>query len=243
MYSYSQIATYLKCGMMYYWRYIEGKIIPPSAVTVQGKIIHRAICEYYKRKIAQESIEETIITDMTADIADIEMRQEINTDDDIKKVKGEIKDTAIKVIKKYLPFSKNILPKEVEKKIEIIIDNISFIGILDYVRNDDVIGEIKTTHKIELDKIHSTNQLTAYDILYRALTKKSPIFNCEIIQLKKEIQINCINTSRTLQQAINFWQIVKKVDEAIKKGIFLPASEEAYYCSSKWCGFWDLCKK
>jgi len=39
-----------------------------------------------------------------------------------------------------------------------------------------------------------------------------------------------------------FFDAVNQVHRAIKAGVALPAPEGAWYCSKKWCGYWEQCK-
>lgn len=35
---------------------------------------------------------------------------------------------------------------------------------------------------------------------------------------------------------------INQVHKAIQSGVAMPAPEGSWYCSQKWCGYWDQCK-
>jgi len=243
-YSYSQINMFLRCPRQYYFRYIEGKKIPPKSALTLGKSIHGGIEKNYSQKIgSHQDLPVGDICDVYSENFEFLKKETLWLPDENP---GKIKDEGYGLIKTYQKeIAPSIQPATVEEKFTIEFPNVdyAFTGIMDLTTDNDFVIDHKTTSRTPNQKEIGKNlQLTAYATGFRYLRKKQEKqLRLDYIMRKREPEIMSITTERDEQDIHSFLKLIGYIHEAIQSGLFYPNINNRL-CNEKWCGFWDLCQ-
>lgn len=252
--SHSQIQMFLKCGEQYRQRYIDGKIVPPSAALVRGKCGHHANEINFSQKI--ETRTDLPIDDVKDAFSDAWEREKYAiawTEKDLNGdspsvASGKVKDQGIALVeifqKEQAPL---IQPVAVEQTFDVHFDGPfpKLTGIMDRIDEDEAIAEVKFVSKAPpADDIITDIQLTIYELGYRAQHGRPPK------KLRKQWAVST-KVPKTVCQEVDhrdddtitrlMWRLQVAL-EALEKGVFIPAPHGAWWCSSIWCGYWTSCK-
>lgn len=201
-YSISQLLTYMKCPLHFYFRYVEGLRVPmPPAVTL-GKAVHSALETNFRQKIqSRKDLPINDVLDSFSDSFDAVDEETLWSEDESpEKVRGD----GANLIRAYMtgldwkgepmtyrelnpetrkyerkrvePLAPKIQPLLVEEPFEVRFDNdvgYTFVGRMDLVDDKGRIRDTKTTAKSPTqDMIDNDLQLTAYALGFRVKTGK-----------------------------------------------------------------------
>jgi hypothetical protein len=119
----------------------------------------------------------------------------------------------------------------------------NIMGILDLADDRDFIRDNKTASKSpNADAAIKSQQLTVYALLFRAFTGRRE----QGVALDTVVMTEAGNLSVKVQESKRDWTDIQSLKRrlevtiaAIKTGIFPPTDPEAWWCSEKWCGYWD----
>jgi len=261
----SQINTYLRCSLQWFWRYHEGIKIPPKGILTQSKCIHTAIEGNFKQKI------ESFLDLPTPDVLD-----SFSTEFDERKhetawFKDEkpalFKDEGITLLGGYQKtVSPTVQPSHVEYQFKLDFDNfdIPLVGRMDLVHSG-MIADNKCTGKapsVIANEAESSLQLTAYALAYREEFQKAEK-GVSIIALfrpnkskeqlshafvkkshkEKMVHIETFPATRD-QKAINrYLKLMAYIKYAIENDIYYPRDPSGWECSEQFCGYYQLCHK
>lgn len=121
---------------------------------------------------------------------------------------------------------------------------VDLVGTLDLSTLDGRIRDLKTTTrtKSKFDADHSL-QFTMYGELYTAATGKAPTgFDLDqIVLLKKGPEYKTVPTTRGPRDRAVLVARINALLAARKHGVFQPAPVGSWWCSPKWCGYWNTC--
>lgn len=133
----SQISSYLRCGLQYYFRYIENVMSPPSVAMMTGSGCHKGFEIYYED--AMESGGASTLTGaQVAEIAIAELETEAEEKD--IPLKGEEKDQTVQEIQiatsTYIEeVAPRVTPVSVEQEIRFeLLPGIQILAYIDLVR-------------------------------------------------------------------------------------------------------------
>jgi RecB family exonuclease len=252
--SVSALKMYERCPQQYAFRYVDGLRIPPGVAQIKGRAFHGGIAHNFRQKVqSRTDLPLDVVKDATAEAVDTEFAGEVFLNPDEKSVglatlRGTTKDAAVKMVgvhhEKIAPA---IQPALVEQKITLKPDPGKFpmniMGILDLADENDVIRDNKTASKSpNAEAAARSQQLTTYALLFRAFTGRRETG----VALDTVVMTEAGNLSVKVQESKRDWtdiQALKRRLEvtvaAIKTGIFPPTDPEAWWCSEKWCGYWD----
>jgi hypothetical protein len=251
----SQLNTFFGCGQQYYYRYIEGLIIPPSVALLSGKSVHSAADYNFSQKI-ESGVDEplSVLQDVAAETYYKESEDGFFVSEDEKssaeKIYNKGKDEAVKLVQPlHEKVAPKIQPKFVEKRFEIKIDGLPpILGFVDlYGTNLEtgkpILADIKTAKtKWSQSKADIATQPALYQAMTTAHGWETPDeFTFEVLVKSKEPYHETVTTTRTPD---DFWALIKRfriMDDQIKHGNFLPAEPGHWRCSPKWCGYWWKC--
>lgn len=234
--TFSQVAMYQRCPKQYFFRYVEGRKSPPSVPLVEGSSHHAWLDVNNRKKIqtgkymkAKESVE------MFVD--DFERRSE-----EVDNWEGDSFDRVVKrantMIVHYLDkVAPAIVPTGSEEKFEAVWDGTPVMGFSDLVEAD-TIWDYKVTGKPKTDRdVVGSLQLMAYA---KAFKKKKVGF----VSFNKKTANVTLTKAYAPKQQEKDWAVtvVAEVARAVRADAFPPTSPENWWCSSKFCGFWDICR-
>lgn len=242
--SVSQINTYIRCPVQYYYRYIEGLIIPPSAAITRGKSVHAGNELNYRQKM--ETHEDLPLSEVQEYVSATFDEQAKETDFQGED-KGKVKDATISLATLYHEeVAPAVQPKAVEEQVEVAFEgeDYTLLGYIDLIDQNGVIRDTKTAGRTPNESVLQDNlQLAGYSMMYRTLTgeeekgvaldylvaNKTP----KHVQLKAQVD----DAQRT-----RFLRTMDAVVKAIKAEVYYPNPNNTL-CSPKHCGYWEVCHK
>jgi len=250
--SHTQIQMYEKCGQQYYYRYCEGLKIPPGIALIQGATAHRVRDVDLKHKLETgENLVLEELEDFTSDRIDEAFAGEIVLDGEwedrpIQAVKGAVKDQSIALARldatEFLP---KIEPLEVEKVWLVQHDLLPkpIKMIIDLVTEDGQIRDLKTCGRSPARGDADTDpQLTLYALGRRIATgeEETSVRKDYLVKTKtpKAVFQTSTRDESDLQVVLNR---IARVCEGIEKELWIPAPTGAWWCSERFCGYWNQC--
>jgi len=246
--SYSQMNTYLSCGIRYEKRYIERIPQLSTPTLTAGKAVHTGIELNYKQKIETRiDLPVSDLKDCVSDAIERGFQEELFLMDDEKtvgkdKLKALWKDLSIKGVEVYhKEISPQVIPVGSEYEFLVPLwDDHELYGFIDVIDEKRIIRDTKTAKKAPAETVASTSQqLTAYAIAYESLFGKLPEkLSLDYIVLNSKPKKMIFETSRTPQDVTLFLQRLRRVINGIQKGVFLPPTE-AWVCL--YCQYREIC--
>lgn len=261
----SMIDLFCRCPHAFYLRYVKGLKKPPGVQLLRGRSVHHAGDVNFKQKIESHVDMKTndIIDCAVARFDDYLDNDEIGYSQEevsrgLKIIHGEVRDEvaahadvmANEQAPRYQPLS-------VEQSIEMELDDREFNvrGTLDLRSIDPVdvgtdnppetLTDFKTAgkKKSQSDADQST-QLSLYSCLYRYEHGRFPdrleLSTSVVTKTKAYSDIH-----ETTRAEAHYKALTARFDviwECMKTGNFAPASPTAWWCSRRWCGFYDDCR-
>jgi len=250
--SWSQIKMLQRCGKQYEFRYIEGKKIPPGVAAHIGSSTHQSIEKNLKYKIEQgELLPLDVVQDIARDalLTNWEMRGVLLLPEEkskgIKQVKGEAIDQAVALSRLHrVKAAPKIKPVSVEREWELDIKDAgwSIKGRID-IETPRGIRDTKTAGRSPVkDAAEKDSQLTMYALAYYVLNRKMPAY-VALDYLVKTKEPKFVS-QRSERRKEDFQALLNRITAAIKAieaGIFIPANEDNWMCSPRWCGYYSIC--
>jgi len=239
--------------MKYLYKYIEGLPDPASPSLVIGSSVHYTAATNLQNYIDVGSyLDVNDIPDMAADASKAEWdKQEIKLIDEREieigpeKTRGEAIDTAVSLsLLHYNELAPGFDPEFVEREFRIHLPNYDYdlIGGID-VQESGNLRDLKTAGKTPAKDAAERNlQLTIYAMAIAALDSKLPnmVTLDFLVKLKTPKVVICEST----RDKSDFHAVIKRVELAskiIRSGVYYPATDGAWWCSEKYCNYYDLC--
>lgn len=250
----TQIDSYTRCGEAYRRRYVEKERIPPGIALLKGSSVHKgAEINNLQKLTTHHDLKAQEIVDVAA--ADFDQRANKEavtlTEEDESRGKsivlGEALDSTVRMAGAY---AEKVAPKyqpqlvESRQKIEVPEAAHDLLAILDLVDDKDAVVELKTAGKTgKQDDWDSSVQLTIQALTMVAAKGKMPsaLKVEQIVDLKSGPKVVSWETHRSKPDFDALIQRYSAVSKAITTGVFTPATPGAWWCSSKFCGYWRTC--
>jgi len=244
--SFSQIDRYRKCGRQYAFIYLEGLRMPPGIALVKGSAVHRGIEYNSLYKVAtREEMKRSDVVDYTVSEFEKRMSEEevvVKDGED----PGAAKDSCVNLIDLYMgEISPTIQPMHVEAEIELNIDGVLPIKtVIDCIDDDERIRDYKTTGKSKTQAdIDNSLQMDIYAMAYHQKFGHWAIgSSLDVLVETKTPKYQRLDTVATVESVARAENIIRAVQSGIEKQAFGPAPEGAWWCGSKFCGFWSRCE-
>jgi len=248
----SQIASYLRCGEMYRRRYICKEVIPPGIALIKGRSIHTGAEANHRQKIEshkdmkKKDIVEIAVNDVDAIKAEdgyslTKEEQSVGA----KKVLGRVKDRIAIVAGLYAEeVAPTIQPILVEETFRIELPgSYDLLGRIDYCDEKEIIGDIKTSGKSKSQAdIDGSDQMTFYHLAYLNRFGHPPAgLRMDILVDKKIPAVQPLTSTRDNQDYQILLNKINAMIAGLKAGVFLPAPENSWICSKKFCGYFSSC--
>ena len=126
----------------------------------------------------------------------------------------------------------------VEEPIVSAVGEIEIAGTPDVISTSGI-GDLKTGKPWDQDRAHNSRQLTIYDILHIArFGKPSKLQWIDSLHSTGHDRYYTVRTAEDHRRIYNVLLNAKRLKES---GIALPAPEGSWYCSRKYCPYWDVC--
>jgi len=242
----SRVNTFMRCGMQYYFRYIDGLISPPSGALALGSSFHGTIGWDHAQKV--ETGANMPLDSYLDHFSDDwqERKHEVCWWEGEKE--GAFKDQGYGLLEAYYKeIALEVQPASVERKFEIEFANKdwSFVGYIDLVDEDDVIVEAKTIKSTPpRPKADHMLQTVGYTTGYRSeghVELESRIDYA--VKLKKPKIVSY--PFKVSDSEIDFFLgQVARVAMMIENEMFLNSRHlSPFPCSHKFCGYSSRCEQ
>ena len=239
----SQLNMYLRCPAQYKFRYIDDIILPPRSALTRGKAVHKGQEHNYLQKMGTfQDLKLSEVQEATA--AEFEALAP-DTEWDKDEDQGKIKDDTISLASLYhTEVAPTIQPVLVEEKVTVEFENAdySLLGFIDVLDDKGFIRDTKTAARTPgQDEADKSLQLTGYSLAHRHMMgiPEAGVKLDYLIQTKvpKAVTLESSRTERDIQRFLN---IMGRVADAIRGGIYYP-NPNNFLCSEKNCGYYQLC--
>jgi len=246
--SFSAVETYLKCPRMFEYRYLWKMPRPVGGGLIQGKAYHASLAAALVQKLHTGQplpLAETL--DAYAHSFELNLARESDEEfgaisgiDWGERKPGEWKDQGIALVKLYyqerLP---GLEPYLIEQRLETSVDGIRVVGYVDLVLKDGRTIDHKVVARTWVEEdAHKDLQPSFY-----ALLQRKPIeFEFHLAVTTKEPKLGVVATRRDEQAILWTEDLIRKVWALMQTGLY-PPNPVGYWCSEKWCGHQEMCKR
>jgi CRISPR/Cas system-associated exonuclease Cas4 (RecB family) len=245
-YNQSELKAYLKCGKMWEFRYLKGMKTPPSAALTLGSSVDTAVTVNLLQKVSS-GVDLPKADVLDAYSSDFEKRKaETEWQDENP---GKQKDIGVRLVAlHHEELAPRLDPATVQENF-ILKTNAGYDlhGTMDLVEKDGTVVDTKTSRlRYEEDAVSKNFQPALYDFAFESLRKvPSRGFRFDVLvkptatrgPTLQQVEAKVTQTDREW-----LFDAIQNVHKAIQAGVALPAPEGSWYCSKKWCGYWDQCK-
>jgi RecB family exonuclease len=246
------------CGERFRRRYIEGETSYPFLRMVRGTVVHRVASQALLRKMANDplpSVEEARDQAATA-FAAAEKSGISYSDEDMATgpavARGLAKDFAVDLSGYHVGHvAPAIHPVAVERRIVVRPKDSDLVihGTIDLIDREpvgEVIRDKKTTEKSPpADAAEDSQQLSMYAMIRMAEVGALPhhlaLDYLVRTPVRHEMKTVTLETTRTPADVSALVSRLNTAVEAVKRGIFVPANPDAWYCSKQFCEYWTTC--
>lgn len=242
-YHQSSINMFLKCPRQYMFRYEMNLVVPPRAALTVGKSVDAGITLNFLQKIESKTdLPLSEVLDAYSTKFDSEaVGTDWNGDD-----AGKQKDLGTKITKVlHEKGSPRIQPASVQEGFRIETDGgYALGGTFDVVTVEDIVRDTKSS-KTEYDPeaVHDSIQATMYDYAFEIIYgRPAKAFAFDVGTKHKEPRYQEVIGKVGPDQRARLFEIINLMHTQIKQGNFQYAAEGAWWCSSGWCGYWNICK-
>jgi hypothetical protein len=127
-------------------------------------------------------------------------------------------------------------------------DGTDFVGEQDIVEEIDkqiIIRDTKTSKKSpSSDTAHESHQLSAYALASSVVDKQIPaaLKLDYLVDLKGGTKTMTLSTTRDMQDIQKYLNRLVPVIASFESGIFLPASDNSWWCDARYCAYHDICQ-
>ena len=250
----SMLSMLSKCGMQFYYRYIEGKKSPPGVALVIGTAVHKA-CELdLRHKMetgAPAPVEE--VKQKAADALDATwIGEEPMLDEEEKelgknRVRAQAKDEAVALSAlSNRDVTPRLQPIAVEHRIRLELGGFPFDleGTVDVLEEHTLRDRKTAARSPSGDEADGNPQHELYHLMrFKETGQRIDTYALDyLVKLKTPKAVTV-----TAPAARNFDTIKLRLELAAKvveSGAFYPvdpSGPSGWTCQPKWCGWWDIC--
>lgn len=241
----------IKCGMQFFWSYIEGIKIPPGISMIVGTATDVSVDTdlNFKKNTGKLRIDDEI-KDIARDALNINWQRGVRlVGDELKesqkKLKGEAVDDAVTLSTlHHKELAPSIEPIDIQRFWKLELPNYPYdmTGRID-IEEPEKTRDVKTSAKSpSWDEAHSSRQLTIY-ALARKITKGTGWKKQSLDYLirTKTPKFVVLDTERTEEDFEAVFRLYERAMFIIEKGAFMP-NTDGWWCSDRYCGYWaDKC--
>lgn len=249
----SQLEMFLRCGEQYRRRYICGERIPPGLALIRGSAIHTAAEVNHRQKMTtRRDMRKSDLVEIAASDFDARLSKDgvVLSDDENDRgrevVVGEEKDVVVNLTDVYADMvAPSIMPAMVEERITMSLPSspADMLGIIDVATEGGRIIDLKSSKKKKTQRdADDSTQLTWYAMAYQARTGAPPT-GIDMVALvnTKRPEAQTLSTTRTRKDMEVLVARVNNFLGSRQAGSFSPAPVGSWWCSSKFCGYWNTC--
>lgn len=232
----SQVGLYLRCGVAWAFRYIDGIKTPPAGAMIRGTALDQAATTHYRRKATGAGLERDAFVDAAVDAHRACAEDEVVWDMEV----GRSQDIVARAAGAYHEtIGTKLAPRseqDVQRRWETRLDGVTIIGITDLVTTTGLVVDTKLKARLPSQADVDTDlQLSTYSWLtgshQLALAVAQPTGKAQLVFTERDDAAD----RRVLLLYSRVWT-------CIQLGMAVPAEPGHWMCSKAWCGYWDRCE-
>jgi len=248
-FSHSQYSKWKTCAKSYEFRYVQGLDTPASVNMFRGTAVHAGAEAAHLHMIEHKAV--PALEEMRAKVSDAFEAGKAQIQDWEGEQPGAVKDLSLKLYEKYhvenLP---KLRPVAAEEGFAVKVGTVPVTGYIDLVErhsgfgqpsdNDPLlVADLKTSSaKWSAGDVEKDTQLTLYSIV-----KTTPFVRIDnLVTLKSGPAFHRFESNRSTDQQRVFQEDFEETAEFVRRGVFPKAPIDSWACSSKWCGYWSMCR-
>jgi CRISPR/Cas system-associated exonuclease Cas4 (RecB family) len=235
----TQIGTYRRCAMQYWWRYVAGVKMRPDVGLLKGRSVHKGVEVGYrsKQETGEDPPEEMMMEATSAEFNAVVGTATFENDDPKP---GEVKDRSLRLTQLHRhAVMPDVLPAMVEYEMRFPITETVELSAYADVISADAIRDTKTSARTESEEAIKTNAQLAYYVI-GAEREGLPIQQIGLDRLidTKTPKVQQVTLSRAEVDTERAIHVAQGVANGIEHDLFVPVDDQRI-CS--WCGFRDTC--
>lgn len=251
----SAISMLQRCGVQYEFRYLKNIVRPPAVALIVGSGTHKSIdCNLENKRVNKKLLPLEKVKAIARDDVNARWEKEgVMLDEEEKSlgeanVRGEAVDTAVTLAElHHTALAPDLIPLHVERKWVLEIGGYPFdlAGTLDVQEVREVGGAIRDTKTSAksppANAADTSDQLTCYALAVKTLDHYEPPVHLDYLVKTKTPKTVSLASKRTGEDYDVFLNRVAAAGNAIEKGVFIPAPQDDWCCSRRYCGWFDAC--
>lgn len=229
--SYSSISKYLKCGKQWKYKYLEKLSEEKSEALEFGSAWHEMINFRLQENKPLEDCwmmaHEEVVLSEESFLLGIKML------------------TSEKITHTIQGLKVNPEHSELETELHVPGVPIPIVGFIDAIGLDGVPIDFKTSGKKWSQEQADTDlQATFYiaSLAQLGMIELPAKFRFMVFTKTKNPDVQILETTRTHKDIFTLYGLVNEVWQAIRREVFTPTDPSNWWCSHKYCGFWDVCE-
>lgn len=240
-----------KCGVQFYFRYVEGLKIPPRAAMLTGLSAHKGRQLDLQRSLASGGLllPDSELEDLVATDFRQRWKESGTVDVDDDNIPGRPQDHYLdRTLELARIHHEDLAPKLDPERIEwpfvleVAGTNVQVAGTMDLVEKSTALSDLKNRRKSpSRDEADRSLQLTTYAVGYHRNTGVWPSsvrLDVGVTYKKKAAKLVQIESVRDEASVAVLEQRVIRAATALETGCFTPADPESWWCSADWCGYY-----
>lgn len=249
----TQLEMYCRCPESYRRRYLENEVIPPGIALLKGSGFHKGAETNMRQKIdTHKDLPVSDIVDAAVAAFETGVHGDFILSDEeesrgatvvISDAKDDLAEMADVHAKEQAP---EYQPAMVEKRVRIELPQAprDLLGIIDLVDDQQRVVDFKTAGRRKAqDEADSSTQLTVYAAAFQHMTGTPPAdirLDC-VVQSKTKTVRQVVTTKRDTADFTALAHRINAVTQAVAAGSFPPSLPGTWWCSPKFCGYWNTC--
>ncbi len=245
-----------RCGIAYEKRYLLGLDEPRSPRLLVGSAVDRTAMEdLSSKKATGELMSLEAVQDLARDALVREWQAgEVQLDGEDLEVgwsphRDDAIDASVSLARLYhTKAAPTINPTHIQRAWVLDIKglNLQLAGTIDIQEGSQRIRDLKTTGKSpKKDAAETSIQLTTYCLATRTIDGVMPAE----VQLdytvrtpaRHDMKLVQLTSRREEHQLGALVERIRAAERIINSGQFTPADPDSWWCSKKWCSFWETC--
>jgi hypothetical protein len=242
-----------RCGEQYRRRYLEGERLAPAVAMIVGHGVDRSVDRNLESKmktkqlLSLEEVQETARDTVAAewDTGGVSL----NADElklGVKAVRAGAIDKAVRLSALHATeAAPELLPTHIQRRWTIAMEGYprDLTGVIDIQEGSAAVRDTKTSTKSPReDEAALSDQLTLYALATRVLDGRTPgkVVLDYLVDLKTPKRV----VRESSRDDADFQVMLRRIETAmlaIEKNVFVPARQTDWWCSRRWCGYFDSC--
>lgn len=241
--SFSSVSTYLRCPRQWAYSYLEQLRRPPGVALIKGGAVDKAATHNLQQKIDSHA---DLPRNDVLEVAEDAFRSSVDKEGGPSEInwdggnQARALDSVIGLTEVHmLHHAPRIQPAYVQLELHRELPGgRDFMGFIDYVTTDSVVGDVKTGNKrMGQENADGDLQPSAYAFL---INEPIAFEFARVIDTGTRRYEEVVETGRDKRAIDWFGGLVADVEKGIDAGVF-PPNPNGWHCSRKFCGFYDRC--